>query len=127
MLYAENRYNKRYNDQGDESLRSRFMSSAFYHTMCQSRLGKKNEANTKTAIQNSHQRLKFGWGGVLFISGLIGLRLLDLTLLGSNYTQRTYKNQLNATTPLANRASILDRNGIIMASSLPSDLSLIHI
>ena len=105
----------------EQSFLQRFVSKSGIKTITAPRWGEKSLKNTQSAINNSYHRLSLGWGVVLLGFGLVGMRLFTLTVLGDEYTERTTEQVSAETTPLAKRSSILDRNGIIMARSLPSD------
>ncbi|MGD9741727.1 MAG: peptidoglycan D,D-transpeptidase FtsI family protein [Dongiaceae bacterium] len=74
------------------------------------------DGDTKRAIEVGHTRLLFG--GALFLVAFLGvaLRLLDVGLFGAAEPARIAA--LPASQAVTQRADILDRNGVLLATSL---------
>ncbi len=74
------------------------------------------DGDTKRAIEVGHTRLLFG--GALFLVAFLGvaLRLLDVGLFGAAEPVRIAA--LPASQAITQRADILDRNGVLLATSL---------
>jgi len=74
------------------------------------------DGDTKRAIEVGHTRLLFG--GALFLVAFLGvaLRLLDVGLFGAAEPARIAA--LPASPAITQRADILDRNGVLLATSL---------
>ena len=105
----------------EQSLLHRFVSKSGIKMALSYRWGEKSLENTETALNNGYNRLVWGWWAVLLIFCLMALRLGGLTIFGDEYTARKTDNPSAQDIRLAKRSSILDRNGTIMARSLPSD------
>lgn len=71
----------------------------------------------KTAIETCRNRLLLV--GVMFLAvfGVIALRLVDVSLFPEN-ARRTAERQRPASGPIAVRADIVDRNGVLLASNV---------
>jgi len=77
------------------------------------------EGAAKQSIEVARQRLVLG--GILFTVAfsVIALRLVELTLLKEGHEPRTAQNARSLQLDLA-RADIVDRNGVLLATSLPT-------
>ena len=105
----------------EQSFLGRFVSKSGLKTIIARQWGEKSLDNTQSALQGSYRRLDIGWAIVLLGFGLISIRLFMLTAFGDEYIVRTQESISAEDVRLAERSSILDRNGTIMARSLPSD------
>lgn len=77
------------------------------------------EGNYKRALETGRNRLLVT--GVMFMIAFIAIavRLVELTAFGPGGDSRMAL-KMTASTPLAGRANIVDRNGVILATSLPT-------
>jgi cell division protein FtsI (penicillin-binding protein 3) len=76
---------------------------------------------TVHAIETGRMRLFVTAGLFALAFSAIGLRVVDLMLLSSGAGERTARAASSSKTlPLASRADIVDRNGVIVATNLPT-------
>lgn len=94
---------------------------ACWHVIKSPYWGDKSKDNTEQTLTTAYTRLRWGMFGIFVAFGLVALQLWYLTLLKNSpsFLNTAVVNPLDI--PITSRASILDRNGVIMARSLPSD------
>lgn len=83
--------------------------------------GMKNKQNTTQSLSTSYERLHYGTIAVVCMMAFAFMGLVDRTLFSTPPSPHTTTHKNGAEFPLAERATIFDRNGLIMARSLPSD------
>ncbi|MCA0201553.1 MAG: penicillin-binding protein 2, partial [Proteobacteria bacterium] len=75
---------------------------------------------TVHAIETGRMRLVVTAGLFALAFSAIGLRVVDLMLLSGGAAERTAHTASSSAPPLASRADIVDRNGVIVATNLPT-------
>ncbi|MBF0354474.1 MAG: penicillin-binding protein 2 [Alphaproteobacteria bacterium] len=78
------------------------------------------EGETKTAIEIGRTRLLLGVAIFLLAFGGIGVRLVDVTVIDPEQRVRPLSAPAQPSEVRMERADILDRNGLILATSLPT-------
>jgi len=80
---------------------------------------RKLEGVRKQALETGRNRLMVAAAVMTLAFGVIGARLVDLTVMDTGGEPRR-ANVSTAATEVVSRADILDRNGIVLATSLPT-------
>jgi len=80
---------------------------------------RKLEGVRKQALETGRNRLMVAAAVMTLAFGVIGARLVDLTVMDTGEEPRR-ANVSTAVTEVVSRADILDRNGIVLATSLPT-------